>query len=163
MQSESSALTTFYQGWQRYQDHLAQAIARLTPDQLALRAAPRLRSIGTLAGHIVAARAYWFHNSLGEGGADIAAMTDWDEQDPVEQTAAELVAGLESTWQLMQNAVAGWTPAEFAAESFPRTWRGQEYKLSRQWVVWHLLEHDLHHGGEISLTLGMYGLEPPDV
>jgi uncharacterized damage-inducible protein DinB len=26
-------------------------------------------------------------------------------------------------------------------------------------VVWHVLEHDLHHGGEISLTLGMHGID----
>jgi hypothetical protein len=27
--------------------------------------------------------------------------------------------------------------------------------------VWHVLEHDLIHGGEVSLTLGMYGLATP--
>jgi uncharacterized damage-inducible protein DinB len=25
-------------------------------------------------------------------------------------------------------------------------------------VVWHVMEHDLHHGGELSLTLGMHGM-----
>jgi uncharacterized damage-inducible protein DinB len=25
-------------------------------------------------------------------------------------------------------------------------------------VVWHVLEHDLHHGGELSLTLGLHGI-----
>ncbi len=28
----------------------------------------------------------------------------------------------------------------------------------RGWVVWHTLEHDLHHGGEISQILGSHGL-----
>ena len=35
---------------------------------------------------------------------------------------------------------------------------------TRQWVIWHLIEHDVHHGGEISLTLGMpasFGAAPP--
>jgi uncharacterized damage-inducible protein DinB len=31
-------------------------------------------------------------------------------------------------------------------------------KCTRGWVLWHILEHDLHHGGEISLTLGAHGL-----
>jgi hypothetical protein len=35
--------------------------------------------------------------------------------------------------------------------------------ITRQWVIWHLIEHDLHHGGEISLTLGMYGLVAPEI
>jgi hypothetical protein len=30
-------------------------------------------------------------------------------------------------------------------------------------VVWHLIEHDLHHGGEVSLILGMHGLGAPDL
>jgi uncharacterized damage-inducible protein DinB len=30
-------------------------------------------------------------------------------------------------------------------------------------VVWHLIEHDLHHGGELSLTLGMHGVAAPDI
>jgi len=28
---------------------------------------------------------------------------------------------------------------------------------SRSCVVWHVLEHALHHGGEISLALGLHG------
>jgi uncharacterized damage-inducible protein DinB len=30
-------------------------------------------------------------------------------------------------------------------------------------VLWHVLEHDLHHGGELSLALGMHGLPALDV
>jgi uncharacterized damage-inducible protein DinB len=35
--------------------------------------------------------------------------------------------------------------------------------FTRQWVVWHLIEHDLHHGGEISLILGSNGLTGLDL
>ncbi|HEX4716084.1 MAG TPA: DinB family protein [Ktedonobacteraceae bacterium] len=30
--------------------------------------------------------------------------------------------------------------------------------MTRQWIIWHVIEHDLHHGGEISLILGTHGL-----
>src|SRR5438105_1590813 len=33
-----------------------------------------------------------------------------------------------------------------------------EDNFTRAGVVWHVMEHDLHHGGELSLTLGMHGL-----
>jgi len=162
MPQESTTLTTFYKGWQAYQDKLIQAIAPLTPDRLALQVAPHLRSLGVIAAHIISARAYWFHDMIGEGGADIAALVDIDDEVPFRRTAAELVAGLQTTGQLMQDALARWTPAELAAESVPgRRRSGQTVMLSRQWIVWHLLEHDLHHGGELSLTLGMHGLEAP--
>lgn len=28
-------------------------------------------------------------------------------------------------------------------------------------TTWHLIEHDLHHGGKVSLLPGMHGLEAP--
>lgn len=31
------------------------------------------------------------------------------------------------------------------------------------WVVWHVLEHEIHHRGEIYLMLGLMGIEAPDV
>ena len=43
--------------------------------------------------------------------------------------------------------------------TFPDDWDGVKVQLSRAWIVWHVLEHDLHHGGEISHTLGMHGLQ----
>ena len=43
-------------------------------------------------------------------------------------------------------------------QTFRDEWDGKSIDLSRAWVVWHVMEHDLHHGGELSLTLGMHGL-----
>ncbi len=43
-------------------------------------------------------------------------------------------------------------------QTFPDDWDGQHVDLSRAWVFWHVMEHDLHHGGELSLILGMHGL-----
>lgn len=31
------------------------------------------------------------------------------------------------------------------------------------WVAWHVLEHEIHHRGELSLILGLLGREGPDV
>jgi uncharacterized damage-inducible protein DinB len=30
------------------------------------------------------------------------------------------------------------------------------------WVVWHVLEHEIHHRGELSLILGLLGREGLD-
>jgi uncharacterized damage-inducible protein DinB len=57
----------------------------------------------------------------------------------------------------MQDAISSWT-----AEDWRKTWsregRGEPEVITRQWVIWHLIEHDLHHGGEISITLGSHGV-----
>jgi uncharacterized damage-inducible protein DinB len=31
--------------------------------------------------------------------------------------------------------------------------------ISRQWTIWRILSHDIHHGGQIALMLGMQGIE----
>ncbi len=158
MAEDNFTLTTFYTSWKAYQDRLKEALAPLTAEQLALRAAPRLRSVGENAAHIVGARAGWFTEFLGEdGGADVKASARWEPGAPA-RTAAELVQGLDRTWHFMADCLARWSPADMH-QTFPDDWDGQRVELSRAWVVWHVLEHDLHHGGEVSLTLGMHGLQ----
>jgi uncharacterized damage-inducible protein DinB len=158
MANENFTLSTFYREWKLYQDHLKEAIAPLTAEQLALRATPGLRSIGEIATHIVGARVGWFTGFLGEQGE----IERWHTPDAPAKTAAELVQGLDASWQLMADALAHWSPDDMR-QTFGHEWRGEHYDLSRSWVVWHILEHDLHHGGEVSLTLGMHGLQAPDV
>jgi len=107
-------LETIYQGWEIYQRRLTNAIAALTPEQLALRAAPQLWSIGVLAAHIIAARIWWFHHILGEGNAELAELVEWDDDGAPSRTAAELADALEASWQLARQALDHWTPTDLA-------------------------------------------------
>ena len=158
MAEDNFTLTTFYTSWKEYQDHMKEALARLTEEQLALRAAPGLRSIGENALHIIGCRIGWYTDTLGEdGGAYDLPSESWAEPG-VAHTGAELAAVLERTWQLMADCLARWSSADMQ-QTFPDDWDGKPVEIPRAWVVWHVLEHDLHHGGEISLTLGMHGLQ----
>jgi hypothetical protein len=56
MRQEDLTLAPFYQGWDAYQEALVQAIAPLSEEQLALRAAPSLRPVWLLAAHIIGSR-----------------------------------------------------------------------------------------------------------
>jgi len=57
----------------------------------------------------------------------------------------------------MHEAIDRWTD-----EQWRMTWPGEDETepetITRHWVIWHLLEHDLHHGGEMSHTLRIHGL-----
>jgi uncharacterized damage-inducible protein DinB len=162
MAADRDTLKELYDGWEHYQTHLIEALKALTPNQLALQAAPQLRSIGTLAAHIIGARARWFKLFLDEGGAELLPLTTYGSPDQVAPTAAELVNGLQVTWAVMRAALDRWS-ADDQAEAFTRTRGGETATLSRRWVVWHLIEHDLHHGGELFYSLGMHGLPTPDI
>jgi uncharacterized damage-inducible protein DinB len=161
------SLATFYKGWDVYQQHLVTAVAPLSPEQLAIQVAPHLWSIGMIATHVVATRVGWFHFWMGEGSSDLDPLASWDEDGQPSRSAAELVAGLEATWDMIGNALARWSPADLERVfEFPYPGTddaGERPTHSRQWIVWHLLEHDLHHGGELSLALGAHGLAGLDL
>ena len=69
MAEDHFTLTTFYTCWKAYQDHLKGALAPLDAEQLELRAAPHLRSIGEIARHLIGCRAGWFTEFLGKTAA----------------------------------------------------------------------------------------------
>ena len=158
MSEHNATLDTIYENWKKYQDKLKEALAPLTAEQLALRSAANERSIGELAMHIVQVRAGWFTYTLTEKYEGIQSLEEWDKPGAAPRTAAQLVTGLDLTWQMMADALARWNSDDMAKE-FPDEDDGVVYNVSRQWVIWHLIEHDLHHGGEVSLTLGMHGLK----
>src|SRR2546430_12806378 len=102
MTQNSTSLTPFYKGWDAYQQLLVNAVSPLTPEQLTLRAAPHLRSIGMLITHLIAVRVRWFHGLMGEGSSDVASIGSWDREGQPTRTASELVEGLEKSWQVIQ-------------------------------------------------------------
>jgi uncharacterized damage-inducible protein DinB len=158
------SLAPFYAGWDVYQQHLVAAIAPLTPEQLALYSSPHTWSVGMTATHIIAVRVGWFHMWMGAGKAELAALGAWDEEGQPVRSAVELVTGLDMTWQMIQDALANFTPADLA-HTFQSPYPGGENRPrhSRQWIIWHVLEHDIHHGGELSAILGAHGLVAVDL
>ncbi|MGB8347950.1 MAG: DinB family protein [Ktedonobacteraceae bacterium] len=98
---------------------------------------------------------------MGEGGPDIAAIAQWEHDGDVPSTA-ELVRGLEVTFQAWQEGLQRWTPEDMEYIYRGERW-GRSYELTRQWVIWHVIEHDLHHGGELSFSLGAHGLAGLDI
>lgn len=143
-------------GWQAYQEVMVRALKSLRPNDLAFRAGKRSRSVGEIAAHIVAVRARWFNRVMGEGGDGFQRIGEWDRPGAESRDAAELVQGLEATWLGMQKAITSWTPEEWA-----RTWPGdgdtEPEVMTRQWILWHLIEHDIHHGGQLSILLRANG------
>ena len=153
MASESLSCWTFYSGWEEYQRLLVGAVAPLTDAHLQLTIASNLRSIGLLATHLVRTRAAWLHEVLAEGGPAVAAIAAWDDNAGAAPSAAELVRGLEVTFAAWKDCLQRWTPRDLDTVFYD----GPD-EFSRGWVIWHVIEHDLHHGGELSYSLGARGL-----
>ncbi|MGE5335410.1 MAG: DinB family protein [Nitrososphaerota archaeon] len=164
MSDETITLKQVYAGWEVYARYLVEAVAPLTPEQLMLRPAANLRNVYEIVTHIIGARARWFSWLLGEGGETMANLCAWDRKDQPTRNAAELEVGLETSWKVISECLSRWTIANLA-DTIPNEQPepGEPDEYTRQWVIWHLIEHDLHHGGEMFYTLGMNGLPTPDL
>ena len=159
MVQENISLSISIEWWQKYQDLLKQAVAPLTADQLAFRVGSQ-RSAGEIAAHIVSVRAWYLQGVMGEGTTEIEPLYGWDAPDAPLRTSAELLTRIDQTWQLLTSCLARWTTADMR-DTFFINWCNRDE--SRAWVVWHMLQHEIHHGGELSLTLGSFGLPGVDV
>lgn len=175
MSAPAAILQTFYTGWADHQRLVLAALRDLQPEQLALRTATHEWAIWQIASHIAGSRAYWFHDVLGEGDEAVRTMfrverttvpnlaledAGWEDDETRPRSGSDIVDALEQTWTMIDECLQRWTPDDLAV-GFPRD--GREGMSTRAWVIWHLIEHEGHHGGEISLILGTHGLPGLDL
>ncbi|CAN5787821.1 hypothetical protein BH10CHL1_BH10CHL1_11370 [soil metagenome] len=158
-QQTPSTLDVIYESWRGYHEKLRDCISPLTNEQISLQPAPHMWPLGQIVQHIISVRAGWFSGTLQDDDAAMHAyMSAWGQRESPSRSAEELVRGLDETWAFIEARLQRWTPAD-CATTFPDEWDGQVHQVSRSWVIYHVLEHDLHHGGEVSLILGMNGLQ----
>ena len=157
-----STLDVIYENWREYNKKLCTCIAPLTQEQLSLQPAAHMWPLGQMVQHIISVRAGWFSGTLQEDDEVMNAYMYWGQRDSPTRSPSELVQGLKDTWSFIEACLQRWSPEE-CAQTFPDEWDGKVYELSRSWVIYHVMEHDMHHGGEVSLFLGMHGLDALDL
>ena len=153
-----STLDVIYESWRGYHEKLRNCIAPLTHEQLSLQPAAHMWPLEQIVQHIISVRAGWFSATLQDDDEAMNAYMLWGQRDSPARSAVEMVRGLDQTWAFIEARLRRWTPDD-CAMTFPDEWDGQVYQVSRSWVIYHVMEHDLHHGGEASLILGMNGLK----
>ena len=174
---ERAALDTIYSGWAEHQRLVIDMLTGLTPDQLALRPSVDAWSVWQLAGHVAGSRSYWWQDILGEGEPSLrdrfrvetTTVPDlpledagWEDDEEHPRSATELVEALQDTWELVEGCLRKWTPEDLEI-SFSRQRSSGTRTFTRSWVIWHLIEHDVHHAGEMSIILGSHGVPALDL
>jgi uncharacterized damage-inducible protein DinB len=159
MTDGNSPLTPFYKGWETYNDYLVEAVGNLTDEQLLLTNSSSQWPVWSLAVHILSTRPHWLTGVAGEEHAPSAPLLDWDEDGEPIYSVAKIADGLRTSWDLVAAVLDRWT-----ADTMDQTYTTRRgYVCTRQWIIWHLIEHDLHHGGELVYTLGAHGIKVPDL
>lgn len=166
-------LRDVYDGWDGYQLSLLHALESLTPDQLRWRPSPDRRSVGELVRHVALGRVTWFARMCPPGLEPVAAKvpkwyTDADgarhavEQSLPADDPAALREWLLLSWQPVQRVLDEWTTDDLS-RTFCHRFRGTDFLVKHQWVIWRILSHDCHHGGQIAMMLAIQGIEAPEL
>src|SRR5262245_61012039 len=166
---EMISLSRIYEGWEGYQTSLVHAVRPLTRDQLTWRPAPDRRSIGEIVRHISLGRINWFVR-MGAPGIDGVAerVPKWaTDSDGIRHIVEEAVAAdepqvlfewLELSWHPIQRVLEEWTDDDLN-KTYLHRWRGRSYLHAGQWTIWRIMAHDIHHGGQLAMLLGILGIE----
>lgn len=173
-QNRGPALARIFAGWEGYNQSVLAALAPLSAEQLAFRPAPQLRSVGEIARHIAFGRVTWWVRMDSPGSADLLdAVEHWqmDEEGnryvdedayAITTDGAALALWLNRSWQMIERTLGEWHVADLE-RSYRHIWNGDAYAVPMQWTVFRILAHDIHHGGELALSLGLQGLEPMEL
>lgn len=165
---ETPSLMAIFSGWDGYQQSLVSAITPLTLEHLRYRPASDRRSVGEIAAHIAFGRLDWFHRMGAPGTAQLVEQAapwwqPWQEINPaIAENASEIAHWLQATWQMIETNLTQWTVADLSW-TYPQPYGGKVYAVSRQWVIWRILSHDIHHGGQLSVLLAEQGIDLPEL
>jgi uncharacterized damage-inducible protein DinB len=156
-QKMSTSLKDVYEGWDGYHRSLVYAIEPLTPEQLAFRSCAEMRSVGEIAWHIADGRVDWFGRMHAPLSNELEAEMASRNSSPLDSPA--IVEWLNRTWQMVEGTLAQWTVDDLGA-TYEQPYQGKVYAVSRQWTIWRIMCHDIHHGGQLSEILAMQGIQP---
>lgn len=160
-------------GWREQNQSIIDAVNAISREQLLWKPAPDQRSIGGIARHIAATRLGYF-SEFGRPGVEnyLAQLPwkempdgsqDWDDADiPIEDDPAALSAWLSDTWDYAEKILESLS-VEKLFNTFPWPTEKGTRQVPVQWTIFRMLHHDFHHGGEISLLLGLQGIEDSDL
>jgi hypothetical protein len=154
--------------WPIYNERLQEAVAAMTPEQLAIQPTPERWPLWATIGHLACQRVFWLCDFAGEPGAETTPFTnaafDCPGDDDLEHVLGPnaLVAALDSTFRIVERCLDTWT-LEGLEEILRRPeWDGT-WVRSRGWVIQAGFAHDVAHITEVNETLGRAGLRQIDL
>lgn len=141
--------------WGEVRKGLFRALDRLTDEQLDFTPREGMWSLGTVARHIANTEEGWFRyaatRELDEWPGEYSAA-DYPTVDSIKALLTEIHGGTEAYLRMVDVVDLD--------RVLEMPW-GE--KLTLRQVIWHVLEHEIHHRGEIYLMLGLMGMQAPDV
>lgn len=153
-------LAEFFSNYFTVRKELVEAVKGLSREQLDWCAPGHPNSIGHLLAH-VAETEFWWISIVAEKNV-APSQTDFQRFEN-DLTADRIFAWLEEHFAetgsfLRREELDDWDGVFYSFEI-----DGKEEKVSKRWLVWHVVEHQARHRGQIFMLMRMQGLDVPNV
>ncbi len=144
-----------FKHWDEVRSNLFRALDMLIDDHLDFVPREGLWSLGEVARHIANAEEGWFRYVIAR------EYDEWPPAYPAADypTVVSVKALLTEVHARTETYLDTLSMADLERQ-IEAPW-GQHFSL--YWIIWHIIDHELHHRGEIYLMLGLMGLEAPDI
>ncbi len=147
-------LSQMFAHWEQVRADLLTTIDKFSEEELAYSPYPDCWPVGKTMLHIADCEDYWLH-------AVVQPILDPDFNYELADypTKAAIKEMLNQAHQRTLGLLDRLDERNLADER--QTRRGETFTVG--WMIWHVLEHEIHHRGELSMTLGLVGREGLDV
>jgi hypothetical protein len=171
--ADPPTLDSYYGEWALYNNLVIEAVRGMSAEDLALRApgGDETSSAGwpiwAIAGHTAGVRVYWLCDVMGLPGAestpfDTAGGVGWEDDPAHPRSAEELVTAWATTWTIVEQALAKWTPA-MLEETVPAGRGDAAPHFTRRSLLLRLITHEAYHVGEIAVIQAIHGRSQIDL
>jgi uncharacterized damage-inducible protein DinB len=154
--------------WNDNRALLMKVAGALRDEDLDRSPAPGFRSVGEVLRHVIAAEERWWHGGIHARPYEAWRPRGWDRMtDEEKQTSRRdrfpstqaILEGLQAAHAPV-DAFLRETEAADLCEKRRATW---DEENTLRWILWHLVEHDQHHRGQIYTRVRMLGHTPRQI
>lgn len=132
--------------WPEVRSRLLDTIRRVSPRSLVYRPDSRALSLGEIFRHIAYVEEFWCY--LLETGKPLLEESDHENWSDPSQIEHKLIG----VHQRMEQILRNWS-VEDLQKKRTNTMNGRQ--VDGIWMVWHCLEHEVHHGAQIDAYLDL--------
>ncbi len=138
---------------------LIESVKTLSPEQLDWTVPNHPNSIGRLLAHIADTEFFWI-GCVARGCREKPDFSRFEQARHLDELLALLEQQhAEFSTFLEEENLDDWDDVFY---ELPQ-WVGEAEKFSKRWLVWHVVEHQARHRGQIFMLMRMQGLEVPHV
>jgi len=145
-------LYELYPHWETRTNRILESLESRTPYELDFQFRPNMRSLGNLYRHIIAAEIYWMEDVVAQRGK---MFSELDEKEFYNSKT------ILDKWQSVRNRSQE-IVKPYSLSDLKKTFLTPRKKpVELSYILWHVVEHEIHHSGQISAMLRSQNINSP--